>query len=73
MTNVNSFDRTLLIINEITVFSKSTMHEISYNEGCNTPHIVFINITCVFRKSDENKYLIFCKTQENKKIVKSYT
>ena len=74
MTNINNFDPDLLIINEIAVFnSGSTMYEISYNEECNTPYVVFNNITCVFRKSGKDKYLTFCKTQENKRMLKNYT
>ena len=49
------------------------MYEISYNEESNTPYIVFNNITCAFRKSGKDKYLIFCKTQENKRMLKTYT
>ena len=65
MTNINDFDPDLLIINEIAVFS--------YNEECNTPYVVFNNINCVFRKSGKYKYLIFCKTQENKRMSENYT
>ena len=65
MTNINNFDPDLLIINETAVFnSGSTMYEISYNEECNTPYVVFNNITCVFRKSGKDKYLIFCKKRK---------
>ena len=67
MTSIDNFDPDLLIINEIAGFSKSTMYEISYNENSNTLHIVFNNITCVFRKRSENKYLIFCKTKKIRK------
>ena len=74
MTNINSFDPDLLIINEIAVFnSRSNMYEISYNEECNTPRVVFNNITCVVRKSGKDKYLIFCKIQENKRMLETYT
>ena len=74
MTNINSFDPSLLIINEITVFgSGSTMYEINDDKEPNTPHIVFNDITCVFRKSGENKYLIFCETRENKRMLQNYT
>ena len=55
----------MLIINEIAVFS--------YNEECNTPYVVFNNINCVFRKSGKDRYLIFCKTQENKRMSENYT
>ena len=71
MTNINIFDPDLLIINEIAVFnSGSTMYEISYNEEYNIPYIVFNNITCIFR---QNKYLIFCKTQENVTMLRNCT
>ena len=75
MTNINDFDPKILMINEIAVFnSGSTMYEIiSYNEKCNTPYIVFNNITCVFRKSGQNKYFVFCETQENKEMLQNYT
>ena len=74
-TNINNFDPNLLIINEIAVFnnSGSTMYEISYNEEYNILYIVFNNRTCIFRKSGQNKYLIFCKTQENETMLKNYT
>ena len=74
MTNINNFDPSLLIINEIPVFnSRSTMYKISYNEEYNIPYIAFNNITCIFRKSGQNKYLIFCKTLENETMLKNYT
>ena len=67
MTNINNFDPSLLTINEIAVCnSGSTMYEISYKKESNTAYVVFNNITCVFRKSGQNKYLIFCETQEKK-------
>ena len=68
MTNVNDFNTNLLIINEIAVFDNgSTMYEIRYNKEPNTPYIVFNNIECIFRKSGQNKYLVFCETDKNKK------
>ena len=71
MTNISNFDSDLLIINEITVFnSVSTIYEISSNEECNTPYVVYNNITCVFKKSGKDKYSIFCKTHENKTNVR---
>ena len=38
----------------------------------NTPHIVFNNLKCIFRKSGVYSYLIFCKTQKNKKMLDKY-
>ena len=74
ITNINNFEPNLLIINETVVLnSGSTMYEISYNKECNTPYFVFNNMTCVFRKSGQNKYLVFCETQENNKFLKNQT
>ena len=73
MTNVNDFDPNLLIINEIAVFnSGSTMYEISYDKESNTPYIALNDIECIFRKSGQNKYLVFSET-EKKTILKNYT
>ena len=49
------------------------MFEIRYCEESNTPYIVFNNIECIFRKSDINKYLVFCETEENERMLKNYT
>ena len=73
MTNVNNFDPNLLIINEIAVFnSGSTMYEICYEKEMNAPYIVFNDIECIFRKSRQNKYLVFCETDKNKQMIKNY-
>ena len=64
MTNVNDFHPNLLIINEIAVFnSGSIMYEISYEKESNTPYTVFNDIF-IFRKSGQNKYLVFCETKK---------
>ena len=74
MTNINNFDPKLLLINEIATFnSGSAMFEIRYCEESNTPYIVFNNIECIFRKSGINKYLVFCETEENERMLKNYT
>ena len=74
MTNINNFDPKLLLLNEITTFnSGSTMFEISYCEENNVAYIVFNNIQCIFRKSGINKYLVFCETEQNEKMLKNYT
>ena len=37
-----------------------------------TPHIVFNNLECSFRKSGVFSYLIFCEGDKNKKILNKY-
>ena len=72
MTDINDFDPNFLMINEIAVFNNgSSMYEVYYNKESNTPYIVFNDITCMFSKSGQNKYLIFCETQENKTSLKN--
>ena len=52
MTNINDFDPNFLVINEFTIFeNRSTIFEVNYFQENNTPHIVFNNIDCIFRKS----------------------
>ena len=73
MTSINDFDLKLLLINEFTIFENgSTMFDISYCKENNTPHIVFNNSECIFRKSGIYSYLIFCETEENKKMLDIY-
>ena len=48
------------------------MFDVSYCEESNTPYIVFNNVECIFRKSGINKYLIFCETEKNKKMLDKY-
>ena len=72
--NISDFDPKLLLINEVTTFhSGSTMFELSYCEELNTSYIVFNDIECIFRKSGINKYLVFCETKRNKKMLENYT
>ena len=74
MTNINDFDPKLLLINEVTTFNcGSTMFELSYCEELNTPYIVFNDIECIFIKSGIKKYLVFCETEKNKKMLENYT
>ena len=73
MTNINDFDPKLLVINELTMFeNRLTMFDISYCEKNNTPHIVFNNVECVFRKSGVFSYFIFCESDKNKSMLDRY-
>ena len=50
----------------------STIFNITYCEENSVPHIVFNNIECIFRKSGIFSYLLFCKSEKNKKMVDNY-
>ena len=69
MTNINNFNPRSRLINEFTIFGNgSVMFDISYFEKF-TPHVVFNDIECVFKKSGINSYLVFCQTEKNKKML----
>ena len=48
------------------------MYEFCYDKESNTPYIVFNDTECIFRKSGQNKYLVFCETDKNKKMMRNY-
>ena len=48
------------------------MFDINYRKENNVPYVVFNNVVCIFRKSDINKYLSFCETEKNKKMLDGY-
>ena len=48
------------------------MFDVNYCEENNTPHVVFNNIECVFKKSGIFSYLIFCETEKNKEMLDKY-
>ena len=51
MININDFDLEFLLFNEFTITDDvSIMFDINYYEENNTPHIVFNDIECVFKK-----------------------
>ena len=43
-----------------------------YCEENSVPHVVLINIECIFRKSGVFSYLIFCESDKNKKMLDNY-
>ena len=52
MTNIDDFDPELLFIDDFAIFKDgSIVFNILYWEENNTPHIVFNNTECIFRKS----------------------
>ena len=73
MININDIDTGLLINGDFTVTKNgSIFFSISYCEEGNTPHIVFKDIECSFRKSGVFSYLIFCGGDGNKKMLDKY-
>ena len=68
MTNINDFDPSLLIIDEVSFRGdKLIMYHIKYIKNLNrlnTFYLVFNNLDGYFKKGGEDKYLIFTSTEK---------
>ena len=65
VTNIDDLDPELLLFNKFTITDDlSIMFDVNYCEENNTPHVVFNNIECVFKKSGIFGHLIFCETEK---------
>ena len=61
MVNIINIDLDLFTNNYFTIAKNgSIFFSISYCEKGNTPHIVFNDIECIFKKYGVFSYLIFC-------------
>ena len=73
VTNIDDFDLEFLLFNRFTFIDDlSVMFDVNYCQENNTPHVVFNNIECVFKKSGIFSYLIFCDTEKNKEMLDKY-
>ena len=73
IVNINSINPDLLINNDFTITKDgSILFDISYCEEGNTPHIIFNDIECIFRKSGLFSYLIFCESEKNAEMLNKY-
>ena len=73
VTNIDDFDLEFLLFNRFTIIDDlSIMFDVNYCQENNTPHVVFNNIECVFKKSGIFSYLIFCETEKNKEMLDKY-
>ena len=74
MTNINDFDPELLSVDDFSIFKDGPiMFSVVCCEENNTPHFVFNNMECIFRKSDVFSYLLFCENDKSKKILDKYS
>ena len=73
ITNIDDFDPEFLLFNKFTIIDDlSIMFHINYCEENNTPHVVFNNRECIFKKSGTFSYLFFCETEKNKEMLDKY-
>ena len=74
MTNVKIFDGNLLGINQITFTSTdSVIYEYFENlDGVNSLYLIFNDVGVYFEETNENKYLIFAFTDENREALENY-
>ena len=75
MTNINNFDSSLLNIDEVSFRNDDEliMYDIKYIKNLNRLHtfyLVFNNLDRIFRKSGEDKYLIFSQTEKKQNNIK---
>ena len=68
MINVNNFDSSLLHVDR-AVIDYDFLKNLNKMDNL---YLVFTNLDAVFRKSGENKYLIFTATEKNKVMLESY-
>ena len=74
VTNIDDLDPEFLLFNKFTIIDDlSIMFSVNYFEENNTPHVVFNNIGCVFKKSGIFSYLIFSETEGNIELLVKYT
>ena len=77
MTNIKNFDSSLLGIDQISFKSTdSVIYQIEYFKNVNNEnslYLVFNNVDAYIEENNENKYLLFASTDENKKASENYT
>ena len=70
MTNINDFDPSLLNIDEVSCKNDELiMFDIKYIKNLNrlnTLYLVFNNLDGYFKKSGEDRHLIFASTEKNR-------
>ena len=76
MININNFDPSLLHVNKTVIDYDFTIYDIKYVKNLNKKdnfYLVFNDLDAVFRKSGENRYLIFSSTVKEKVMLENYT
>ena len=75
--NVNSFGPSLLYADRtVVIYYDFVNYDIKYVKNLNKMdnlYLAFNKLDAVFRKSGENKYLIFSSTEKNKVMLENYT
>ena len=72
MVNILDIEPEYFMVNDVKgCRDVSTVFNLCYCKE-NVPHVVFNNIECAFRKSGIYIYLVFCESDESKKMVDRY-
>ena len=70
MININDLDVKLILINEFTIFENgSVIFDISCCKENNTPHVVFNNVECIFKKRKGRKEEILFIEDEKEDFI----
>ena len=73
MVNILDIDPEYFMVSNTKECTDSTMvYNICYSDKTGIPHIVFNNIHCYFKESDNSSFLIFCNNDKNKAMINNY-
>ena len=73
MVNILDIDpECFMVSNDKECTDDTMLYNVFYSDRIGVPHIVFNNIDCCFKKSDDFSFLIFCDNKKNKSMMKNY-
>ena len=72
MVNIMELNTSLVGIEKISHENIDTIYDIEYFNNFGTLHLIFNNVDAYFMSFNEDKYLIFAKTERNKDMVEKY-
>ena len=72
MTNIMELNTSLVGIDKISIENTDTIYDIEYFNSFGTLHLIFNNVDACFMSFNDNKYLIFARTERNKDMIEKY-
>ena len=72
MVNIMELNASLVGIDKILHENIDIVYDIEYFNNFGTLHLIFNNVDAYFMSFNEDKYLIFAKTERNKDMVEKY-
>ena len=72
MINIMEFNTSMVGIDKVSYENTDTIYEVKYFNNFGTLHLIFNNVGAYFMSFNEDKYLIFAKTERNKEMIQKY-